>query len=145
MGVRTEGGAPLSGAGVLAGSSSMNDTVELFPGADSATGSSTTGAASIPTATPGTTAPSIPSGWPLVRGPPASRPLRGVELVGHATLVEDWDTLWKIGSSVFERYMGPVTPETEPLVERTLNKRVGFLLDPDRTVSWDHRKLAGPR
>ncbi|MGH9024359.1 MAG: pyridoxamine 5'-phosphate oxidase family protein [Acidimicrobiia bacterium] len=67
--------------------------------------------------------------------------LRGVELGGRATIVDDWATLWKIGCSVFERYMGPVTSETEPLVERTLNKRVGIFLHLERTVSWDHRKL----
>jgi PPOX class probable F420-dependent enzyme len=67
--------------------------------------------------------------------------LRGVELVGRATVTDDWDTLWRIGCSVYERYLGPVTAETEPLVERTLNKRVGIFLDVDRTVSWDHRKL----
>ena len=68
--------------------------------------------------------------------------LRGTELVGRATVTDDWDTLWRIGCSVFERYFGPVTPETEPLVERTLSKRVGIFLDVERTVSWDHRKLA---
>ena len=70
--------------------------------------------------------------------------LRGVELVGQATLVEDPDTLWRIGVSVFSRYFAPVAPETEPMVEQMLRKRVGFFLDADRTVSWDHRKLAAP-
>lgn len=67
--------------------------------------------------------------------------LHGVELVGRAELISDRDSLWRVGCSVFERYLAPVTPETEPAVERMLNKRVGFYLDVDKTVSWDHRKL----
>lgn len=67
--------------------------------------------------------------------------LRGVELVGTARVIEDWDTLWQIGCSVFGRYLGPVTEETHPAIEQSLNKRVGILFDIDRVVSWDHRKL----
>lgn len=69
--------------------------------------------------------------------------LRGVEMVGRATLVDDPGALWRIGCDVFERYFGPVTKETEPVVERTLRNRVGFVLDVERTVTWDHRKLSG--
>lgn len=67
--------------------------------------------------------------------------LRGVELVGRGEIIEDWERLWRIGVSVFERYLGPVIPETEPAVERMLNKRVGVRLEVGRVVSWDHRKL----
>lgn len=69
--------------------------------------------------------------------------LRGVEIVGRAEIVEDWERLWNIGVSVFERYMGPVTPTTEPVLERTLDKRIGVMVHVERTVTWDHRKLAG--
>lgn len=67
--------------------------------------------------------------------------LRGVELVGRAEIIEGRDRLWRIGVSVFERYSGPVTPETEPAVERMLNKRVGVRVEVERVVSWDHHKL----
>jgi hypothetical protein len=68
--------------------------------------------------------------------------LHGVEWVGQAEPISERDTLWKVGVSVFERYFGPVTPEVEPSVERMLNKRIGFYLDLDNVVSWDHRKLS---
>ncbi|MGH9300798.1 MAG: PPOX class F420-dependent oxidoreductase [Acidimicrobiales bacterium] len=67
--------------------------------------------------------------------------LRGVELVGRAELSEDPDELWQVGVSLFERYYGPVTPETEPFVKVMLNKRVAVKLHVDKVVSWDHRKL----
>lgn len=67
--------------------------------------------------------------------------LRGVELVGRAEIVEDRGRLWKIGVSVFERHVGPVTPDTEPAVEAMLHKRVGVRVQVERVVSWDHRKL----
>ena len=67
--------------------------------------------------------------------------LHGVEWVGRAEPITDRDTLWKVGVSVFTRYFAPVTAENESAVEGMLNKRIGFFLDPERTVSWDHRKL----
>jgi PPOX class probable F420-dependent enzyme len=67
--------------------------------------------------------------------------LRGVELVGEAEIIDDPDRLFAIGVSVWERYQGPYTEESKPLVELMLNKRVGIRVDVERVVSWDHRKL----
>lgn len=69
--------------------------------------------------------------------------LKGAELVGTAEIVEDPERLWQIGVSVFERYQGPYTEEMKPFVEVMLHKRVGIVVHVDRTVSWDHAKLAG--
>jgi PPOX class probable F420-dependent enzyme len=69
--------------------------------------------------------------------------LQGVELVGRAELVPDYDGRMAIGGSVFERYIGEVTDETQPFLESTGAKRVGVIVHPDRIVSWDHRKLGG--
>ncbi|MGH8981497.1 MAG: pyridoxamine 5'-phosphate oxidase family protein [Acidimicrobiales bacterium] len=68
--------------------------------------------------------------------------LRGVELVGHAEIVEDPGRLFSVGASVYGRYLGPYTDEARPFVEETLQKRVAIVLSVTRTVSWDHRKLA---
>jgi PPOX class probable F420-dependent enzyme len=68
--------------------------------------------------------------------------LRGVELVGHAEIVEDPERMWELGVSVFERYHGPYTEELRPFVEVMLHKRVVIKVHVERTVSWDHRKLA---
>ena len=70
--------------------------------------------------------------------------LRGVELVGRAEIIEDYDQMFPLGVSVFERYQGPYRDELKPLVERMLNKRVVVRLKVDRVVSWDHRKLGLP-
>ncbi|MFI5041748.1 MAG: PPOX class F420-dependent oxidoreductase [Acidimicrobiales bacterium] len=67
--------------------------------------------------------------------------LRGVEIVGRGEIIEDPDTLWQIGVSVFERYQGPYSEEMRPFVEVMMAKRVGVRLRADKVVSWDHRKL----
>jgi PPOX class probable F420-dependent enzyme len=69
--------------------------------------------------------------------------LRGVELVGRAELVPEHDGKMAIGRSVFERYIGDWSDEMVPFLERTGAKRVGVIIQADRVVSWDHRKLEG--
>ena len=71
--------------------------------------------------------------------------LRGVALEGRGEVVEDPETIWRVGVDVFERYQGPYTEEMKPLVEAMLVKRVVVRLAVERTRSWDHRKLGmGP-
>ena len=67
--------------------------------------------------------------------------LRGVSLEGTGEIVEDPDFLWRVGVSVYERYMGPYTDEMKAAVEFMLNKRVAVRVHVDRIRSWDHRKL----
>ena len=67
--------------------------------------------------------------------------LRGVELVGTGTIVEDRERIMELGRSVFERYTGPYTDEMKPFVEMMLNKRIVVRVEPERIRSWDHRKL----
>jgi PPOX class probable F420-dependent enzyme len=67
--------------------------------------------------------------------------LRGVSLEGRGVIVEDPETLFKVGVSVFERYTGPYTEEMKPFVDAMLNKRVAVRLDVERVRSWDHHKL----
>jgi len=69
--------------------------------------------------------------------------LQGVELVGRAQVVDDRPGVHAIGRSVFERYFGPWSDEMQPYIEQTGAKRVGVIIDVDKTVSWDHRKLEG--
>ena len=71
--------------------------------------------------------------------------LRGVELVGTATIVEDYDTVLAIGKDVAERYSGPaaVSAEALPFIEAQAHKRVGVVIDVETTVTWDHTKLGG--
>ncbi|WP_067888552.1 PPOX class F420-dependent oxidoreductase [Nocardia vaccinii] len=70
--------------------------------------------------------------------------LRGVSIEGRAEIVDDAEALFEVGVSVWERYTGPYTEEVRPMVEAMLNKRVAVRLVPERTRSWDHRKLGMP-
>jgi len=65
-------------------------------------------------------------------------------LVGKAEIIEDPDRMWALGVSVFERYYGAYNDELKPFIETMLHKRVAIMLHPERTVSWDHRKLGLP-
>jgi PPOX class probable F420-dependent enzyme len=71
--------------------------------------------------------------------------LRGVELVGHAEIVDDPERMFELGISVFERYQGiEYKDELRPIVEQMLNKRVVVKINVERVVSWDHGKLGLP-
>ncbi|MCX4094005.1 PPOX class F420-dependent oxidoreductase [Nocardia sp. alder85J] len=70
--------------------------------------------------------------------------LRGVSIEGRAEVIEDPEALFRVGVSVWERYTAPYTEEARPLVAAMLNKRVAIRIVPERTRSWDHRKLGMP-
>jgi hypothetical protein len=59
-------------------------------------------------------------------------------------VVDHPGALWKVGVSVFERYMGPYSEDVRPLVEAMIDDRVTVRLDVERTRSWDHRRLGMP-
>lgn len=67
--------------------------------------------------------------------------LRGVSFEGHCEVIDDPETLWTVGVSLWERYNGPYTADLRAQVERTLHHRVAVRFDATRTRSWDHRKL----
>ncbi|MCV7432788.1 pyridoxamine 5'-phosphate oxidase family protein [Mycolicibacterium bacteremicum] len=70
--------------------------------------------------------------------------LRGVSIDGTAEIIDDPDTNLRVGISVWERYTGPYTEEMKPFVEQMMNNRVCVRVVPQRTRSWDHRKLGMP-
>lgn len=69
--------------------------------------------------------------------------LRGVSISGTAEIIEleEHDRCWELGISVFSRYQGTYTEEMAPFVEVMLHNRVVVKLQPEKVVSWDHRKL----
>jgi PPOX class probable F420-dependent enzyme len=69
--------------------------------------------------------------------------LRGVELFGDATVVDDRDEVMAIGRSVWERYTAPWTDDALPALQSVGAKRVAVRIDVQSVVSWDHRKLGG--
>jgi len=70
--------------------------------------------------------------------------LRGVAFEGTAEIVDDPDTIFKVGVNVWERYNGPYTDELKPAVDMMMNKRIAVRIATNRTRSWDHRKLGMP-
>ncbi len=69
--------------------------------------------------------------------------LRGIALAGKARLVEDPDDIWDCAVSMWEARVGPYDESQRPRVEAMVHKRVVVLLDAEKVVSWDHRKLSG--
>ncbi|GAS89028.1 pyridoxamine 5'-phosphate oxidase family protein [Mycolicibacterium brisbanense] len=70
--------------------------------------------------------------------------LRGVSIDGRAEIVDDPETLLRVGISVWERYTGPYTEEMRPFVDQMMNNRIAVRVVPSRLRSWDHRKLGLP-
>jgi PPOX class probable F420-dependent enzyme len=69
--------------------------------------------------------------------------LRGVSVTGTARLVTDEPGIREIGAAVASRMvdgadLGDIGRNE---VERQVRKRVGVVVVPSRTASWDHRKM----
>lgn len=69
--------------------------------------------------------------------------LKGVELVGTATILDSTDDVLAIGRSVFERYTGGWSDAAADGVAAMGAKRVVVRIDVEKVVSWDHAKLGG--
>lgn len=72
--------------------------------------------------------------------------LRGILVYGVARRMDDAKDILDIGMNVAKRMAG--IPDAEELlteyVTYTGRKRVAFVIEPTRVISWDHRKLAIP-
>ncbi|MFC4050340.1 pyridoxamine 5'-phosphate oxidase family protein [Actinomadura syzygii] len=74
--------------------------------------------------------------------------LRGVSLYGRGVVIDDPEPRNKVGMVVGSRMAGlpvpeigePVDPVVAEGIERAVAKRVLVVMEPDRVVSWDHRK-----
>lgn len=69
--------------------------------------------------------------------------LRGVQIRGRAEVVEDRDGVERVGEIVYGRYTGPVDDAAREALAVIGAKRVAIVVEPERVVSWDHRKLGG--
>lgn len=81
----------------------------------------------------------------LVESGGAYDQLRGVELCGRGTIVDDYEAILEIGKAVGVKYNGPSALDDAalPFFEAQATKRVGVVFEVDHIVSWDHTKLAG--
>jgi Pyridoxamine 5'-phosphate oxidase len=68
---------------------------------------------------------------------------RAVQIVGRGSLITDGDASLEIGKALFARTTGPLTDDLLGYVATLAPQRVGIAVEPDRIVSWDHRKLVG--
>ncbi|MEV0167136.1 pyridoxamine 5'-phosphate oxidase family protein [Nonomuraea fuscirosea] len=68
--------------------------------------------------------------------------LRGVLVYGTARRVDDRDRVMDIGMTIARR-MTPGVPDDllRPYVEKTGLKRVAYVVERTKVVSWDHRRL----
>jgi PPOX class probable F420-dependent enzyme len=69
--------------------------------------------------------------------------LRGVQLTGTVRRVEDQPGVLDIGRRIAGGLSGVPADALDDYVAHAARKRVGFIVQPERIVSWDHRKLAG--
>jgi PPOX class probable F420-dependent enzyme len=67
---------------------------------------------------------------------------RAVQLSGRAELVDDFDRSLEVGLALFAR-SAPMSDELRAAAAALAPDRVAVFVHPERTVSWDHRKLAG--
>jgi len=69
--------------------------------------------------------------------------LRGVLVYGVARQVDDRERVMDIGLMIARR-MTPGVPDEllTPYVEQTGRKRIAYVVERTRVVSWDHRRLA---
>ena len=70
--------------------------------------------------------------------------LRGVQVVGIARRVEDPAAVLDIGRRLAAVTTGMPADALEEYTTKTARKRVGFVVEPQRVITWDHRKLARP-
>ncbi|MFM1751898.1 MAG: hypothetical protein RL119_860 [Actinomycetota bacterium] len=71
--------------------------------------------------------------------------LKGLEIVGSAQLIEDYDTILAIGKAVGLKYNGEgaISHAAMPFLEAQARKRIGIAIDAESFVSWDHSKIGG--
>ena len=70
------------------------------------------------------------------------RELRGVSITGRAELTDFYDIVCDVGAAVYSRYHGDGGPEVSRAeIEAEARKRVAVFVNPEKTATWDHRKL----
>jgi len=80
----------------------------------------------------------------LVESGEAYDELRGVQIKGRATLIDDPAEVLRLGETIWERYAGgPLNEAMRQMVAAQARKRIGVIVEPVETATWDHRKLGG--
>ena len=70
--------------------------------------------------------------------------LRGVSVVGRAAIVDDQELVLRYGVAIYEKHWGSLTDDlVRAGIAQQAAKRVVVTVEPERVISWDHRKLGG--
>jgi PPOX class probable F420-dependent enzyme len=74
--------------------------------------------------------------------------LRGVQIRGAATLIEETARVQAIGEAIYRRNASPdgtLTDAQLQTIAAQAPKRIGVIVEPTTIASWDHSKLGGVR
>lgn len=74
--------------------------------------------------------------------------LRGVQIRGAATLIEETARVQAIGEAIYRRNASPdgaLTDAQLQTIAAQAPKRIGVIVEPITIASWDHSKLGGVR
>ena len=70
--------------------------------------------------------------------------LRGVSIQGRAELVEEGERLQELMRVVIDHHFAGQTPEQlAATAAKMAEKRIVVVVEPEKVISWDHRKLGG--
>ncbi len=67
--------------------------------------------------------------------------LRGVFMRGRYRIVDDQDLCYRIGVANAAKYTGATEEQAADFVRMQVRKRVAMVFHPEKTSSWDHRKI----
>jgi len=70
--------------------------------------------------------------------------LRGVQVQGAVRTVDDPAAVLEIGRRIAAVMAGVHDGLADDYVEHTARKRLGYVVEPARVISWDHAKLLPP-
>ncbi len=68
--------------------------------------------------------------------------LRGVFMRGHFEVVDDPELCYRIGVANAAKYTGAPEEQVSDFVRQQVKKRVAVVFHPEKTSSWDHRKIS---
>lgn len=68
--------------------------------------------------------------------------LRGAMIYGTAKAVDQHAAIADIGAQVATRTMGVAASASGSSVQQQARKRIAYIVEPERVVTWDHRKLS---
>ena len=82
-----------------------------------------------------------PRGSALIEDGVVYNELRGVFMRGRFEIRDDQDLCFRIGIDAAQKYMNAGVEQAAPFVRAQVRKRVALVFHPEKTSSWDHRKL----